>query len=333
MTTTQRVVLYRHRTGTEPVVDLVAVEETEVPAPGRGQSLIHSTHLQLAAVMADLMRADPGLPMPGYALGTPLWGAAVGVVVEAGEGGLPVGTMVAHRKGWQEYVVAGPGEAYPLDPSLPAPYYALNQGVTAYHGMVDIAQVGAGDVVFVSGAAGGVGSLAGQIAKARGAKKVIGSAGSAAKLAYLTDTLGFDAAFNYHDDDLVAALRAEAPEGIDVYYDNVGGAQFEAAVQVSAEGARFALCGALSGQLDSSAGAHPRLDIMTAINREIVLRPFRTLHTPEQIAAWNSNYGPWLADGSLVFPHTLVPGGLGAAPAALDGLLAGVHRGAVIVEL
>lgn len=332
-TTSRRVVLAQHRTGTEPAAKLVRLDETAVPDPEPGEALIRTTHLQVTAVMADLMREEPDLPMPGYAVDQPLWGGAVGVVVAAGEGGLPVGTAVAHRKGWQEYVVAGQWDAFPVDPSLPQPYYALNQGVTAYHGIVDVAKVREGDVVFVSGAAGGVGSMAGQIAKLSGAKKVIGSAGSAAKLAYLTDTLGFDAAINYRDGDLEARLRAEAPDGIDVFFDTVGGAQFEAAVQVGAHGGRFALCGALSGQLDDSEGAHPRLDIMTAINKELVFLPFSTMHTPEQLQAWHSHYGPWLADGSLVYPHTLVTGGLDVAAATLDELLAGVHRGAVIVQV
>jgi NADPH-dependent curcumin reductase CurA len=333
MTTARRVILDQYRTGTEAAAKLVALDEITLPDPGPGEVLIRTTHVQLAAVLADLMRENPNLPMAGYKPGEPLWAGAVGEVIAAGEGGLAVGTAVAHRKGLQSHVIAGPWEAFPVDPALPEPYFALNQGVTAYHGMVDVAEVSEGDVVFVSGAAGGVGSLAGQIAKARGAKKVIGSAGSAAKLVYLTEELGYDAALDYRDGDLVAALKTVAPDGIDVFFDTVGGTQFEAAVQVAAVGARFALCGALAGQLDDSVGAHPRLDIMTAINAEIVLKPFRTMHTPEQLEAWSSHYSHWLADGSVVYPHTLVPGGLDVAAATLDALLAGTHRGTVLVEL
>ncbi len=332
-TNARRVTLTQHRTGTEPATELVSLDQTSLPDPGPGEVLIRTTFVQVAAVMADLMREHPNLPMPGYTLGGPLWGAAVGEVIASEAGGLPVGTAVMHMQGWQDHVIAGPYEAFPIDPSLPAPQFALNQGVTAYHGIVDIAAVTPGDVVFVSGAAGGVGSLAGQIAKVLGARQVIGSAGSTAKLTYLTETLGYDHAINYRDDDLVAGIRAVAPDGIDVFFDTVGGAQFEAAVQVAATGARFALCGALSGQLDNSAGAHPRLDIMTAINKELVIRPFTTMHTPQQIQAWNTHYGRWLAEGSLIYPHTLITGGLDVAAATLDGLLAGNHRGTVIVQL
>lgn len=331
-TTAQRVILSSYRTGTEPAADLTSVDKIDLPAPAAGEVLVRTTHVQLAAVLADLMREDPGLPMPGYRVGEPIWAGAVGTVIESGDPAVPVGTAVVFRAGGQDHALLPAGEVYPLPDGLPEPYYALNQGVTAYHGIVDIAEVGPGDVVFVSGAAGGVGSLAGQIAKALGAT-VIGSAGSAAKVAYLVDELGFDAAVNYRDGDLAAQLRAVAPEGITVFFDTVGGSTFEAAVRVAAHGARFALCGALAGQLDDGVGAHPRLDIMTAIVKELVIKPFSTYHTPEQIQAWNSHYGQWLAEGKIVYPQTVVDGGIDTLPTALDELLAGKHRGNLILRL
>jgi NADPH-dependent curcumin reductase CurA len=330
MTTTAcRVIQSSHRTGRETAESLTSLDKVELAAPGAGEALVRTTHLQLTAVMADLMRADPGLPMPGYALGAPLWGGAIGVVVESNEDSLPVGAHVMHRQGWQDYALVRAGEAYPVPTQLPEPYYVLNQGVTAYHGIVDIAEVTTDDVVFVSGAAGGVGSLAGQIAKALGAR-VIGSAGSAAKVDYLVNELGFDAATNYREDDLAERLAAE---NITVFFDTVGGKTFETAVQVAARGARFALCGALSGQLDGGDGAFPRLDIMTAIVKDLVIRPFSTEHNAEQIQAWNAHYGQWLASGQLVYPHTMVEGGLEVAARTLDELLAGVHRGNVLVKI
>lgn len=325
-----RVILSSYRTGTEPTTALTRVEEAELPA---GDVRVRTTYLQLPAVTADLMRAAPGLPMPGFRVGEPIWGPAVGTVVESRDDRLPVGAHVVHRQGWQDEVVVTADEVYPVHPALPEPYFALNQGVTAFHGMVDIAEVKAGDVVFVSGAAGGVGSLAGQIAKNLGAAKVIGSAGSAAKGSYLVEELGFDAAINYRDGDIADQLAKIAPDGIDVFYDNVGGEAFEAAVQAAAHGARFALCGAVSGQLDDSDGAHPRLDIMTAIVKELVIKPFCTLHTPDQIVAWNSHYGPWLAEGKIVYPATVIDGTVADAPKVLDDMLAGRYRGNILLKI
>ena len=331
-TTAHRVTLAQHRTGTESTAALTAVEKVEIPAPGPGEVVVRTTWLQLPAVTADLMRADPGLPMPGMQVGAPVTGPGIGTVIASNADGLPVGTAVVHMQGWQEVFVASATEVFPVHPGLPEPQYALNQGVTAYHGIVDVAEVGPGDVVFVSGAAGGVGSLAGQIAKALGAR-VIGSAGGPAKVAYLVDELGFDAAVDYRAGDLAEQLREVAPEGITVFFDTVGGDAFEAAVKVAAYGARFALCGALAGQLDDSDGAHPRLDIMTAIVKELVIKPFCTFHTPEQIVAWNTHYGQWLVEGRIVYPATVVDGRIEDAPAVLDAMLSGAYRGNVLVRV
>ena len=299
-----------------------------------GQVRVRNDFLQLTAVMADLMEKDPGLPMPSYKIGEPLWGGAVGTVVESNADSLPVGTVVLHMQGWRTHATGDAGTFWPVAvETLPGAEYVLNQGVTAYHGVVDVARVTENDTVFVSGAAGGVGSLAGQVAKAIGAKRVIGSAGTQEKVDYLINELGFDAAFNYRDGDLQGQLARLAPEGISVFFDTVGGDQFEAAVQAAAPGARFALCGALAGQIGTGDGGHPRLDIMTSIVKQLQILPFSTYHTPEQIAAWNEHYGRWLSQGKIVFSHTLLDLSIKDVPAVLDRLLAGEFRGNVIVRL
>ena len=333
-TTTEEIVLNQYRTDhTVFPSHCLTMQTIDTARLEPGQVRVRNDFIQITAVMADLMTEHPGLPMPPYALGTPLWGGAVGTVTESAAD-LPVGSVVTHMSGWREETVAAAETFWPVPIEvLPGAEYVLNQGVTAYHGIVDIAQVRAGDVVFVSGAAGGVGSLAGQIAKALGAKAVIGSAGSDAKVAYLVDELGFDAAVNYRTESIASRLQELAPEGIDVFFDTVGGDQFEAAVQAAAPGARFALCGALAGQIDGGDAGSPRLDIMTAIVKQIEIRPFSTFHTPDQIQAWNQHYGLWLSEGKIVFPHTIINGGLEAAPAVLDGLLLGKFRGNVIVRL
>ncbi|MET4097687.1 NADP-dependent oxidoreductase [Arthrobacter sp. UYCu712] len=333
-TSSREVVLSQHRPGPEVLPSrCVSIQEGERSPLQVGQVRVLNDFMQVTAVMADLMSESPGLPMPAYPLGKALWGGAVGTVIESAAD-LPVGTVVQHMKGWQEESVDEASAFYPVPMEyLPGREYVLNQGVTAFHGMADIAAVTEGDVVFVSGAAGGVGSLAGQIAKALGAAKVIGSAGSPEKVKYLVDELGFDAGINYRDGLVEEQLADLAPEGISVFFDTVGGSQFEAAVQAAAPGARFALCGALAGQIAGGDQGSPRLDIMTAIVKQLTIRPFSTHHTPDQLAAWGSHYGQWLAEDRLVFPHTIVDGGLDVAPTVLDGLLEGRYRGNVLIRL
>ncbi|QGV77516.1 MDR family NADP-dependent oxidoreductase [Streptomyces ficellus] len=311
--------------------DLVDVE---VPEPGPGEVVVRMDHLGVAAAYQDLMRTDCQLPLPPYQVGARIGGGETGTVVASNSPDLAVGDLVQSMTGWCEYSV-GPASSYFKLPAglFPSTSYFLCQGPTAYYGMADMARAGEGDVVFVSGAAGGVGSLAGQIAKCRGAARVIGSAGSKEKVAYLVDELGFDAAFDYHDGPVADRLAELAPEGIDVFFDNVGGEQFEAALQAARPHARFALCGALSVQNGAGQASFPRFDLMTAITRHVELRPFACYHTPEQIGAWIQHFATWLGEGRFVFPQTVVEGGIEAAPEALLSLLKGAYRGNVSVAL
>ncbi|ARF76238.1 zinc-binding dehydrogenase [Kitasatospora albolonga] len=308
------------------------IAEVPVREPGPGEVLVRTDHVFVAAAYQDLMRPDCPLPVPPYQVGGRIGGGEVGTVVRSADPSLAVGDLVQMMAGWGEYTTAPAASFHRLDATLfPSSSYYLSQGPTAYYGMATLARAGEGDVVFVSGAAGGVGSLAGQIAKCRGAARVIGSAGSKEKVAYLVDELGYDAAFDYHDGPVVDQLRKLAPDGINVFFDNVGGEQFEAAVQVAAPHARFALCGALSGQIGGT-GGHPRLDLMTAITRHLELRPYATYHTPEQVQAWTEHVARWLSEGRFVFPQTVVEGGIEQAPGALLDLLAGRHRGNITVR-
>ena len=333
--TPTEVVLRAHRTDvSQPPSSLLEVRPARVRELGEGEVLVENLFQQIVAVNADLMFADPGLPLPAFGIDQPLYGSAVGRVVESRADLVAVGALVYHSQGWRDLTVIKAGDVFAIpEGAFPGPEYLLNQGVTSFHGMVDIAAVGEGDIVVVSGAAGGVGSVAGQIAKARGAATVIGVAGGPDKCRYVVEELGFDAAVDYKNEDLHARLGELAPEGISVFFDTIGGTQFETAVQHAAFGARFALCGAIAGQVGGGDGGHPRLDIMTAIVREIQIRPFTTMHTPEQVQAWFSHYIPWLADGTLTFPHTQLEGTLDRTVSALDELLAGAHRGNLIVKL
>ncbi|WP_117213058.1 MDR family NADP-dependent oxidoreductase [Allorhizocola rhizosphaerae] len=311
------------------------VRQTLVDEPGPGQVLVRNDFMTLAAAYRDQMTPATNIPIPVFQLGQPMWGRTVGTVVRSNSPNLAVGDLVEHFHGWREYAVGSAAEFHKRDRALlPGAEYYLTQGPTAWRGMVEMANVGDGDVVFVSGATSGVGSLAGQIAKLLGAKRVIGSTGSKSKAEYLLRECGFDAVFDYHDGPVVDRLRELAPDGINVFFDNVGGEQFEAAVAAAAPFARFALCGSLSGQLETGgSGGHPRLDLMTAIPKQLILRPFATYHTPEQIDGWNKQFSIWLRDGRIAFPHTIVPGGVADLPANFLALLERRFTGNVIAKL
>ncbi|GAB2840592.1 MDR family NADP-dependent oxidoreductase [Lentzea nigeriaca] len=328
----KEVQLFKHLDGAISP-EYFSVVEVDVPEPGDGEVVVRTDFVFVAAAYQDLMRPDCPLPVPPYQVGGRIGGGEVGTVVASNSPALAVGDTVQTMGGWCEYSVGPAEQYYKVDASMfPSSSYFLSQGPTAYYGMADIARVGEGDVVFVSGAAGGVGSLAGQIAKNLGAAKVIGSAGSQEKIDFLVGELGYDAAFNYKDGPVIDQLRKHAPDGISVFFDNVGGEQFEAAIQVARPHARFALCGALSGQIGGS-GGQPRLDLMTAICKHLELRPYATYHTPEQIWNWTSHFAQWLAEGRFVFPQTIVEGGIDAAPGALLDLLSGKYQGNIAVRI
>ncbi|MER7811567.1 NADP-dependent oxidoreductase [Streptomyces sp900116325] len=313
-----------------PTLDHFDVAETEVD----GEVLVRTDQVGLAATYLELMRADCTLPVPAWQPGRRVGVAVTGTVVRSDSPELAVGDLVQSMAGWSEYS-AGPAAGYvKLDRGLFAdPGYHLGQGPTAYYGMADVAAVGEGDVVFVSGAAGGVGSLAGQIARCLGAARVIGSAGSPAKVDYLVDELGYDAAFDYHDGSAADRLGELAPEGISVFFDVVGGEQYDAALQAARPGARFALCGSLASQLGDAAERFPKPDRAAAEAKDVELLPFSCYHTPDQIAAWREHFNTWLGEGRFIYPQTVVEGGIEDVPRAFLSLLQGSYRGNVSVRV
>ncbi|MFI6393232.1 zinc-binding dehydrogenase [Nonomuraea sp. NPDC050547] len=309
--------------------DHFELARTEIGPPGDGQFLVRNDWMMLSVVMRDLMEAEPhpDLPMSAFEVGRPPWAPTVGTVVASRSSRFSVGDLVQHVYGFRDHVLSGEGdEAFTrLEPGLlPSPEYHLTQGTTAWRGMVTLAAVGPGDTVFVSGATTSVGSVAGQIARCRGAKRVIGSTGSKEKIDYLVRELGFDAAFDYHEAPIAAQLAELAPDGIDVLFDNVAGEQFEAALSLAAPNARFVLCGSLSGR-------NPTLDLDPAVLRDVTIRGFTTPY--EDDPAWLEHYSTWVREGRFVFPHTVVEGGLAAVPGALVAQMNGRHRGTTLVRL
>jgi hypothetical protein len=273
--------------------------------------------------------------VPPFRLGAPLDGGAVGEVVVSEAEDLAPGDLVLHQYGWREHALAGADELRRLtvpegfSPSLFLGVLGM-PGLAAYVGLLDIGELREGDVVFVSGAAGAVGGLAGQIAKLRG-HTVIGSAGSAAKVGYVRDELGFDEAFNYKDAPVAQQLAAAAPDGIDLYFDNVGGEHLDAALGALRLRGRVAMCGWISAYNATEPPPGPR-NLPLAVGKRLTLRGFIVSDHRSRMRDLIDEVGPAVRDGRVKVRETVVDG-LENAPAALRGLLSGDNVGKMVVRL
>lgn len=299
-----------------------------------GQILVRNLYMSVDPYMRGRMN-DVKSYVPPFQVDAPLDGGAIGEVIESRSGNHKAGDIVVHGLGWRDFAVVDGSRARVVNTELaPASAYlgALGMtGLTAYAGLTKVAEFKEGDVVFVSGAAGAVGSLVGQIAKAMGAKKVIGSAGSAEKVQHLLD-LGFDAAFNYHDGSVTDQLQeAAGDDGIDVYFDNVGGDHLEAAIAVMNKGGRIAMCGAISQYNSTDAPTGPR-NLALAIGKELTLRGFIVGSYNQYADEFAALMSGWLKDGTVSYDETFVDG-LENAPQAFIDLMKGANKGKMIVTL
>ncbi|NGM15294.1 NADP-dependent oxidoreductase [Verrucosispora sioxanthis] len=316
-----------------PTEDNFRLVTAEVPTPGPGQLLVRNRYMSVDPYMRGRMN-DVRSYVPPFALDAPLDGGAVGEVVDGSADGFAPGDTVLHGLGWRDYALVEARTARKVDPDL-APVTAYlgvlgMTGLTAYAGLLEVAAMRPGETVFVSGAAGAVGSMVGQVARLRGAGRVVGSAGSAAKVERLR-ALGFDAAFDYHDGPVRDLLRAAAPDGVDVYFDNVGGEHLEAAISSMNVHGRAAICGMIAQYNDTEAPAAPR-NLAQVIGKRLTLRGFLVNdhgHLREQFVREVSG---WLREGALAYDETIVDG-LENAPAAFLGLLRGENLGKMLVRL
>jgi NADPH-dependent curcumin reductase CurA len=274
--------------------------------------------------------------IPPFELDAPLDGGAVGevVAVHPDVDSLAEGDFVLHGLGWREHALSPAGAVRKIDTSIaPAQAYlgVLGMpGLTAYAGLIEVAGLREDDVVFVSGAAGAVGGIAGQIAKLRG-HRVIGSAGSPEKVEFVTGELGFDTAFDYHDGPVADLLAQAAPEGIDVYFDNVGGDHLEAAIGALNQDGRVAMCGAISQYNATEPPRGPR-NLSLAIGKRLTLRGFIVRDHRHLMGDFVREVGTWLSEGRICYRETVVEG-LENAPQAFIGLLNGENTGKMLVKL
>lgn len=314
-----------------PAPDNFRLVEVDVPEPAEGQVKVRNLVMSVDPYMRGRMN-DVKSYVPPFAVDAVLDGGAVGEVVESRSPDLKAGDLVLHGYGWREWAVDDARRFRRLDPVAPPSAFlgVLGMpGLTAYVGLLDIAAMKPGDTVFVSGAAGAVGSLVGQLARLKGAARVIGSAGSAAKVAHLTGDLGFDAAFNYRDGDVSQLLKQAAPDGIDVYFDNVGGDHLTAAIARAKLFARFALCGAISAYNEPVPGPD---NLALMIGKRLTMRGFIVSDHNDRMADLIREVGAWYAAGEIKAEETVVEG-LENAPEALTGLLRGANTGKMVVKL
>ena len=316
-----------------PTPENFRLVEEPVPEPGAGQVLVRNVYISVDPYMRGRMN-DVKSYTPPFAVGEPMTGGAIGRVERSNHPDFAPGDHVSSQLGWREWFVSDGRGLQKVDADaapLPAYLGALGgTGFTAYVGLLDIGQPQPGETVFVSGAAGATGSVAGQIAKIVGCR-VIGSAGSDEKVRWLTDELGFDAAINYRTQDIDAALGEACPDGINIYFDNVGGDHLEAALNHMADFGRIVACGAISRYNEAELPPGPR-NLGNVVRQRLRIQGFIVSDHAARNADFRRDMSQWLREGKVKHRETIVDGIEHAADAFL-GLLRGENMGKMLVRL
>jgi NADPH-dependent curcumin reductase CurA len=338
VTHTSREIHLAQRPHGAPDASTFALEQVALGAPGEGELLVRNRWMSVDPYMRGRMSEGRRSYVGPYEVGAPLDGGAVGEVVASGDARFAPGDIVLHGLGWRELALVPADHARPIDPAAAGvPEQAFlgilgMPGLTAYAGVVEVAPVRDGDVVFVSAAAGAVGSAAGQFARKLGAARVIGSAGGPDKCRHVVEELGFDAAIDYKAGGVKAQLRSLAPDGVDVFFDNVGGEQLDAALSSLRTHGRIAICGAISHyNATESVPGPPNLSTRLVVTRGSV-RGMLVRDHAHLYPRFLTDVGGWLADGSVSYRET-VREGIESAPQAFIDLLAGANTGKMLVRL
>jgi NADPH-dependent curcumin reductase CurA len=334
-TSTRMVTLLRRPGADGPRPDDFAVEERPVPSLDAGQLLVSNIAMSVDPSMRGRLDEGEKHYTTNFQIGEPLDGSAIGVVIDTEAPGIEPGTLVRHRMGWREHAVVDAatvsvvdGEAAPVGAWLGV----LGQtGFTAWVGLKRIGELRQGDTVFVSAAAGAVGSAAGRFARLLGAERVVGSAGGAGKVAQLVDELGYDAGFDYRDETARQALPRIAPGGLDVYFDNVGGSQLVAALYNMHVGGHVALCGMIS-QYSAEGQGHDINHLIQAVLRRVTVRGFIVRDHEDMRAEFEQTVSGWLRSGEVEARQT-VTDGIEHAVDAFLAMLQGGNVGKALVRL
>jgi NADPH-dependent curcumin reductase CurA len=334
MTTSTQVQLVRRPQGW-PVPEDFRTVAVDLPDLGSDQVRVANAFLSVDPYMRGRMNAGKSYAA-AWEVGETMKGGAVGRVIQSRSPAVPEGALVLADAAWRDVAVLDAAHVRVL-PDLPGvpPSYHLGvlgmPGLTAWVGLFRLAQFAEGDAVFVSGAAGAVGSLVGQFARLNGASAVIGSAGTPDKVRWLTEEVGFTAAFDYHDGPVAKQLAAAAPGGIDVFFDNVGGEHLEAAIGTFNEFGRAALCGAISGYNAVEPQPGPR-NMFMLVTKKLSLRGFIVSDHSDLHGEFIAKVTDLVTSGRLVVRETVREGLDDAVPAFLD-LLRGGNTGKMVVRL
>ena len=335
MTETNRRWLLRARPSGRIDDTTFELDVAPVPEIADGEALVRTTHISVDPTNRAWI-GDVPTYLPPVAIGAVMRAGGVGEVVASRNPAYPVGTFATGMTGWQDYVVTGGRRPLtPIPVGFPAPPQTTlgvmgATGMTAYFGMLEIADPQDGETVVVSAAAGAVGSIAGQLAKLRGAR-VVGIAGGPEKCRLLTEELGFDAAVDYKASDWRSQLRSATPDGIDVDFENVGGDIMDAVFARLNKGARVALCGLISGYNDKNPPPGPRA-FGRLLTMRVRLQGFIILDYLDRFPEGQLALGQWLAEGRVNAPETVVEG-FDQLPHALNMLFDGENVGKLIVAV
>jgi NADPH-dependent curcumin reductase CurA len=329
---TNRQILLKSRPIGKPSADNFELVERPVPEPGEGLVLLRTLYLSLDPYMRGRMNDAKSYARPAE-LGQPMVGATVSEVIASRCAKFIVGDTVLAYGGWQDYALSDgtglrkvDGEAAPVSTALGV---LGMPGMTAYTGLLEIGQPKSGETVVVAAASGAVGSVVGQIAKIKGAHAV-GIAGGAAKCRFVVGTLGFDACIDHHAADLAAQLAAACPTGIDVYFENVGGAVQQAVWPLLNDFARVPVCGLIAQYNATSPVAGP--DMFTVLRKRLLVRGFIVSDFAARQGDFLRDAAAWIRDGKLKYREDVVEG-LERAPHAFLGLLEGRNFGKLVVKV
>jgi hypothetical protein len=301
--------------------------------PGDGEIQVANVCMSVDPYMRGRM-VDRKSYVPPFQIGEVLTGGCIGEVVKSNHADFAEGDYVSSNHGWREAYTATTDGIEKLGNLVAEPSLYLGPigmpGMTAYVGLLEVGALKDGETVFVSGAAGAVGSIVGQIAKLKGCR-VLGSAGSKEKVAWLTDELKFDYAFNYHDGEILEHLREGAPDGLDVYFDNVGAEHLQSAIMHMRPFGRIPLCGAIAQYNDTEPRPGPN-NLAMAIGLGLTLRGFIVNHFNNLRAQFRSEMEGWVTGGQIT-PKETIYEGIEQAPDAFIGLFTGANMGKMIVNL